>query len=133
MGIRDFLNDKFGWSRKTASLTLIIRGAIAIIIFIATAVRIGDTLGMVNDVIVDLWSPSRGLHHKNHESINTLIMLATRFEQLCVWIIVQLLDIVNFFPLWFSVSLAALLFYTIYKSVIFFSEDASAGLQKSNE
>lgn len=133
MGIRDSINDKFGWSRKQASITLGIKGILSVICF-----YIGCHLGKdaFTSALVDflraLFEPMANTSSKNQEIINTFILVATRMEQLAARFGMFLTSIFNFYPGIFTFVALAALGFTGYLVTTRFSEDASSTTEKNN-
>lgn len=132
MGIRDLINDKFGWSRKSASLTLLFRGAVTIILLIIAMEFTKRGLKEGEHGIADLFENQYSLHQDDHHNINRALLIAVRVEEMANWIFRCTTDLFLFFPPTFVAFFIGLVGVTSYFLVTRFSEDSNRAAEHAN-
>ena len=132
MGIRDTINEKFGWSRKQASLTLALRGLIGVIILIISAKKISGSFSYADDSVARMFEPIETVHSNHREAINTFILISVRVDQLLSRVFMNIMSLINFYPFIYLVIVGTLICITSYLVITKFSEDASWSAEKSN-
>lgn len=132
MGIRDLMNENFGWSRKISSITLIICGVFGPLFLIAGTTLIKMAIVGADEAIADIFQNRYTLHHKDHHRINMAILFSTRLEELINWMFMQILGIFIFFPPGFAFFVIFLVGATAYFVITRFSEDSSRAAEHAN-
>lgn len=132
MGIRDLINEKFGWSRKTASLTLLVRGVLSIPFLLTGLMLVKDGLNDGELVVINIMHNRYSLHEKDHRYINTAILFSTRVEELLNWAFMHLLQLFIFFPPGFALFVIFLTGVTAYFIITRFSEDSNRAAEHAN-
>jgi hypothetical protein len=132
MGLRDTINDKFGWSRKQSSLTLSLKGFMGVVILIIGLNKTTGSFSYLDDCVAKIFEPIESVHTNNRDVINYFILASTRIEQLLMRLFMNFLSLLVFYPAFFLVAVGALAFITAYMTITKFSEDASWSAEKSN-